>query len=106
MNLITDAEMVVSAPRRLVPKTPLGKWLFIAACIVVLIPLVLVGLLLTVVAIAAVLVLGLLSLLVIAVRSFRRKSSAEANKPPLSQRWTAADGRRNVRVVQRTNAEL
>lgn len=105
MNLLADSEIAASPPRRLVPKTTLGKWLWIAGCIVVLIPLVMVGLLLTVVAIAAVLVLGLLSLLIIAVRSFRRKSSAEANKPSLSQRWVATDGRRNVRVVQRTNAE-
>lgn len=105
MNLLTDPEFTASPPRRLVPGTTLGKWLWVAGCVVVLIPLVMVGLLLTAVAIAAVLVLGLLSLLIIAVRRFGRKSGADATRPSISPRWVGTDGRRNVRVVQRTNVE-
>ena len=105
MNLLTDTNIAASSPRRLVPKTALGKWLWVIGCILVLVPLVMVGLLLTVVAIAAVLVLGLVSLFIIAIRRFGRRSGAEVSRPSLAQRWTADDGRRNVRVVPRSNTE-
>lgn len=105
MNLLTDTNIAVSSPRRLAPKTALGKWLWVIGCILVLVPLVMVGLLLTVAAIAAVLVLGLVSLLIIAIRRFGRRSDTESGRPSLAQRWMADDGRRNVRVVPRSNTE-
>ncbi|MGC8540456.1 MAG: hypothetical protein ACP5QA_07485 [Phycisphaerae bacterium] len=105
MNLLTDANITASAPRRLVPKTALGKWLWAIGCILVLVPLVMVGLLLTVAAIGAVLVLGLISVFIIAIRKIGRRPDTEANRPSLSQRWMASDGRRNVRVVPRSNTE-
>ncbi len=105
MNLLADPNITASSPRRLVPKTALGKWLWVIACILVLVPLVMVGLLLTVVAIAAVLVLGLVSLLIIAVRRLGRRTDTDAGRPSLAQRWTTDDGRRNVTVVPRSNTE-
>lgn len=105
MNLLTDVNITASAPRRLVPKTALGKWLWVIGCILVLVPLVMVGLLLTVAAIGAVLVLGLISVFIIAIRKIGRRPDTEANRPSLSQRWMASDGRRNVRVVPRSNTE-
>ena len=105
MNLLTDVNITASAPRRLVPKTALGKWLWVIGCILVLVPLVMVGLLLTVAAIGAVLVLGLISVFIIAIRRIGRRPDNEANRPSLSQRWMASDGRRNVRVVPRSNTE-
>ncbi len=94
-------------PRRLVPQTTLGKWLWVLGCIVVLVPLVMVGLLLTAVAVVAVLLMGLLSLAVIVVRRLGRKNvdagiAAPAQHP---QPWVQDDGRRNVRVVQNTNLD-
>ncbi|MGC8623832.1 MAG: hypothetical protein ACP5VQ_01035 [Phycisphaerae bacterium] len=82
------------------------RWLLILAGIVVLVPLVMVGLVLTVAAIVAVLVLGLLSLLVLAVRRIGHKPAAHAGQTPLQQSGLRDDGRRNVRVVQRTNWDL
>ena len=105
MNLLTDTNITASAPRRLVPKTAMGKWLWVIGCILVLVPLVMVGLLLTVAAIVAVLVLGLISLIIIAIRRVGRRSDTQANRPSLSHRWLASDGRRNVRVVPRSNTE-
>ena len=105
MNLLTDTNIAASSPRRLTPKTALDKWLWVIGCILVLVPLVMVGLLLTVAAIAAVLVLGLVSLCIIAIRRFGRRSGAEAGRPSLAQRWTRDDGRRNVTVVPRSNTE-
>ncbi len=105
MKLLTDTNVTASTRRSLVPKTALGKWLWVIGCILVLVPLVMVGLLLTVAAIGAVLVLGLVSLFIIAIRKMGRRSDTPANRPSLSQRWMAADGRRNVRVVSRSNTE-
>jgi hypothetical protein len=105
MNLLTTIKINQQPPRRLVPKTALGKWLWILGCIVVLVPMVMVGLLLTAVAIVAVLVLGLLSLMIIVIRRIGQKPNPEGKPSPEARRWTRDDGRRNVRIVQRTNAD-
>ncbi len=104
MKLLTDN--TVRTPHRLIPRTTLGKWFLILAGIVVLVPLVMVGLLLTVVVIGVVLVLGMLSLLVLAVRRIGHKPTVPDGQMPIQQSWMRDDGRRNVRVVQRTNWDL
>ncbi len=97
MKLLT---IHASTPGRpLFPKTALGKWLWIIGCIVVLVPLVMVGLLLTAAAIVAVLAMGLAALVIVAVRRIGHKPVTHIAG------WTRGDGRRNVRVVQRTNLD-